>query len=62
MIKKKIDPSDRREYFYGESVHEYIGVLVEMILKIEESKEIGNLDKDRIRVLLSDSIYILNTY
>jgi hypothetical protein len=56
MIKKKIDPSDRREYFYGESVHEYIGVLVEMILKIEESKEIGNLDKDRIRVLLSDSI------
>ena len=32
MIKKKIDPSDRREYFYGESVHEYIGVLVEMIL------------------------------
>ena len=49
-------------YFRGETVHEYIGVLVEMILKIEDSIEIGNLDKDRIRVLLTDSISILNTY
>ena len=49
-------------YFRGETVHEYIGVLIEMILRIKESREIGNLDKDRIRVLLSDSISILNTY
>jgi hypothetical protein len=49
-------------YFRGETVHDYIGVLVEMILKIEDSIEIGNLDKDRIRVLLTDSISILNTY
>jgi hypothetical protein len=55
-------PKEEMEYFRGETVHEYIGVLVEMILKIEDSIEIGNLDKDRIRVLLTDSISILNTY
>ena len=48
-------------YFRGETVHDYIGVLVEMIMKID-SMEIGNLDKNRIGVLLSDSISILNTY
>ena len=54
-------PKEEMEYFRGETVHDYIGVLVEMIMKID-SMEIGNLDKDRIRVLLSDSIYILNEY
>jgi len=62
MIKKKIDPSDRREYFYGETVHEYIGVLVEMILKIDDSKEIEKVDRDWIGTLLTDVISILNDY
>ena len=59
---KKDKVNEDLGYFRGETVHEYIGVLVEMILKIEDSIEIGNLDKDRIRVLLTDSISILNTY
>lgn len=62
MIRKKIDPSDRREYFYGESVHEYIGVLVEMIMKIDKTLEIEKVDRDWIVTLLSDSISILNDY
>jgi hypothetical protein len=62
MIKKKIDPSDRREYFYGESVHEYIGVLVEMIMKIDKTLEIKKVDRDWIVTLLTDSISILNDY
>lgn len=54
-------PKEEMEYFRGETVHDYIGVLVEMIMKID-SMEIGSLDKNRIGVLLSDSISILNTY
>lgn len=62
MIKKKIDLNDRREYFYGETVHEYIGVIVEMILKIDETLEIEKVDRDRIGILLTDAISILNDY
>ena len=54
-------PKEEMEYFRGETVHDYIGVLLEMITKID-SMEIGNIDKDRIEVLLSDSMSILNTY
>jgi len=54
-------PKEEMEYFRGETVHDYIGVLVEMIMKID-SMEIRNLDKDRIRVILTDSISILNEY
>lgn len=54
-------PKEEMEYFRGETVHDYIGVLIEMIMKID-SMEIGDLDKNRIGVLLSDSISILNTY
>ena len=58
---KKDKVNEDLGYFRGETVHDYIGVLVEMIMKID-SMEIGNLDKNRIEVLLSDSISILNTY
>lgn len=54
-------PKEEMEYFRGETVHDYIGVLLEMITKID-CMEIGNIDKDRIGVLLSDSMSILNTY
>jgi hypothetical protein len=49
-------------YFRGETVHDYIGVLVEMIMKIDNSLEIEKVDRDWIVTLLSDSISILNDY
>lgn len=53
---------DKLQDFRGETVHNYIGILMDMILDIDGSQEIGNLDKNRIGVLLSDAIHILNEY
>jgi hypothetical protein len=50
------------EDFRGETVHNYIGILSEIILDIDHRVEIEKVDRDLIGILLSDVISILNDY
>ena len=54
-------PKEEMDYFRGETVHEYIGALGEMIMNID-SLEIELLDREQVAILLSDAISILNDY
>lgn len=55
------NPKEEMDYFRGETVHEYIGALGEMIMNID-SLEIELLDREQVAILLSDAISILNDY
>ena len=52
----------KTEDFRGETVHNYIGILSEIILDIDHRVEIEKVDRDLIGILLSDVISILNDY
>lgn len=49
-------------YFRGETVHNYIGILSEILLDMDHRVEIEKVDRDLIGILLSDVISILNDY
>ena len=52
----------KTEDFRGETVHNYIGILSEIILDMDHRVEIEKVDRDLIGILLSDVISILNDY
>lgn len=53
---------DKLQDFRGETIHNYIGILSDILLDIDHRVEIEKVDRDLIGILLSDVISILNDY